>query len=607
MILNKKTFVYEVVTDVVIDNLKLYSETLEVSSGLFLNFIIFLALVYLIWYWKDRKPDVTPKGLKEGGLFSDEVPKDSTKIDPESDYYTALEKIFNKLEATKSEKQAFAMGVVGSWGSGKTYFAKNLESFIQTKIKDPKEIKPIWFEPWAFNNKANIESRFIDEIIKGLKKCEHYELIHKLRDYESYLNKAEIPPIFSSLFALLNITKNSNEIQKAFKDTFGNKKIYIFIDDLDRLDETEILEIFKLVRSSLSIPNFCFILVYDKARLEELLESNEENSNKNFIDKITQFEFYLPSKGLMSDYFLENYFSKDGDKISAQIIEDYNLSNFDEWLLLTLREVFRKDDSDTKDDYEQIQLKEFKDIFNHYILTIRDLKRVLNKFFVSMGLKYRNDDSFRSKQNEQYIHFNLLRFSIQFALEIMKINYPRVFDELYFEKKNLFLKSDPAFSLYFTREHPLLNKDQHLIKLRDLIFCKSIWEKNELETRFDFQNGKLSKEECRSFQAIRNGEVKHSWKRVQVNEEDLRWEDEYIKRVHEYISKSLGKLNEVLTSGEDGVSVGKDQNLIKKIALLRFEKFAKKNELLCHINHYQNYFKYLNLSYMTGSFVYLDS
>ncbi|MCH2228622.1 MAG: hypothetical protein MK033_12695 [Candidatus Caenarcaniphilales bacterium] len=193
----------------------------------------------------------------------------------------------------------------------------------------------------------------------------------------------------------------------------------------------------------------------------------------------------------------------------------------------------------------------------------------------------------------------------------MKINYPRFFDELYFEKKNLFSLSYPDFSLYVPTSQGQ-NTDDHLYRLINIIFCNSVQATMITRVRNDLKNNKLTEKECSSFKAIKSGEKNHSWRRLTtpLDEPDLVWaESEYrdsrgVVRVqgnyHYYRSLSLEKVS------QNPEKIKEDNNLIDTITLLRFEKFAKENKLLCHAEHYQNYFKYLDLNATTNISIYLD-
>jgi predicted KAP-like P-loop ATPase len=74
-----------------------------------------------------------------------------------------------------------------------------------------------------------------------------------------------------------------------------DKKIIVFIDDLDRLDGSEILEIFKLVRASSNFENTVFVVAFDKDYILSVLNSQLMNFRTNFLEKIFIAEFCLPA------------------------------------------------------------------------------------------------------------------------------------------------------------------------------------------------------------------------------------------------------------------------------------------------------------------------
>jgi hypothetical protein len=75
----------------------------------------------------------------------------------------AIDCILKKLKGTKTTSQAFAIGITGAWGSGKTSFANSLSSRLN-------ETNSLWFEPWKFRGVANVQDSLFNELIDHLKK-----------------------------------------------------------------------------------------------------------------------------------------------------------------------------------------------------------------------------------------------------------------------------------------------------------------------------------------------------------------------------------------------------------------------------------------------------
>lgn len=92
-----------------------------------------------------------------------------------------------------------------------------------------------------------------------------------------------------------------NEINTALLNI--DIKIIVVIDDLDRLADTDIQEIFQLVRSIADFKNTIYILSYD----EEILDKIQKDKGGKYIEKIVQVPIKLPkvSQENLKDIFIK--------------------------------------------------------------------------------------------------------------------------------------------------------------------------------------------------------------------------------------------------------------------------------------------------------------
>jgi predicted KAP-like P-loop ATPase len=153
-----------------------------------------------------------------------------------------------------------------------------------------------------------------------------------------------------------SITSGSQDLNSAYEiinQAIGklDKKLVIFLDDLDRLDKTEIFEVLRLVRNTADFKNTFFVLAYDRAYVEEALRDANIPKSERYLEKIVQTEACLPyveetvikrelKKRL--DLFFEHKFSgqpKEIDKYK-QITYDV-IYKIPEFKFYTLREVLR--------------------------------------------------------------------------------------------------------------------------------------------------------------------------------------------------------------------------------------------------------------------------
>ncbi|RYX86892.1 hypothetical protein EON73_02480, partial [bacterium] len=91
--------------------------------------------------------------------------------------------------------------------------------------------------------------------------------------------------------------KDLSQLKKDIDDILikSKVKLYITIDDIDRLTPSEITDIFQLVKLSGNFANTIFILAYDQNVVVSALKNQFGENGKKYIEKIVQIDYTLPS------------------------------------------------------------------------------------------------------------------------------------------------------------------------------------------------------------------------------------------------------------------------------------------------------------------------
>ncbi|MFK0388621.1 peptide chain release factor-like protein, partial [Campylobacter coli] len=147
--------------------------------------------------------------------------------------------------------------------------------------------------------------------------------------------------IINNFNKLLSVEKKGldeikNEINTALLNI--DIKIIIVIDDLDRLADTDIQEIFQLVRSIADFKNTIYILSYDEEIVSKALDKIQKDKGGKYIEKIVQVPIKLPkvSQENLKDIFIKKlktihikYEALDKDEFIKKIKEkDIRLDNY---------------------------------------------------------------------------------------------------------------------------------------------------------------------------------------------------------------------------------------------------------------------------------------
>lgn len=182
------------------------------------------------------------------------------------------------------------MGVIAEWGKGKSSFI----NLLINKVEVHGDII-IRFNPRGSKSAANIQEDFFDAFATELSK--YYAgfgfLLGRYTKHLGLLGQYEWTRPLESLLTLLLPEKDNQAINDALYAI--GKRVYVVIDDLDRLTGEEIIEVLKLVDRNASFNNVVFVMAYDKQYVNNVLRKHLDHGlDHSFIDKYVTWEVTLP-------------------------------------------------------------------------------------------------------------------------------------------------------------------------------------------------------------------------------------------------------------------------------------------------------------------------
>lgn len=281
------------------------------------------------------------------------------------------------------------IAIYGPWGSGKSCLMRTMYNNL-----NPKKFNVIWFDTWKYEKDDNLAYSLFKYIGKD-------SFFNKIKEQGSnVLDNAY--GIFKSLskgielnLGILNIKpgealdeaekqdekvdKNINgqkclwEKIEEFENTFknikfkGEKKLVVFLDDLDRCESDNIITVISAIKLLLSInKNIIFIIGVDKTAVTLALK-NKYNNDYNKADE-----------------YLEKIFS-----ITFEIIDNMQTQNF----LKYINEVTGLEEKNA-----ELILNFFEAI---HFTNARKIKKVLRKYYFIK--KYLNDKGIDTNDNRNVL------------------------------------------------------------------------------------------------------------------------------------------------------------------------------------------------------------
>ena len=410
-------------------------------NTLFLIIIAIYALLVLIAVIKGNEEKPPHKDCKNG--FSVDTPKDNLV---NVGWVNCCKSLHSKLNNTDLSKECFTIGITGDWGSGKTTFLKELQTVLK------KDFELIEFDLWICENSKQIIDSFFKRFIGKVKEVS--EISESLSQYADALEDIDAFPWLSTILHKLT-TSDKLSLQQlkecADKNVAASKRPYaVFIDDIDRLDKDEVLEVLRLIRITANFPNLVFIVAYDPRHVVKMLAENGIDNGYEYLRKMFQLEFPLPS---FERYKLHEILNAE---LSRFIKVDSELKVLQNAML-------------TKDE----KTKEY--ILPQYLLNFRDVKRFANAF----ALNYQQIENIDSAGDFDIVDL--------FWLEILHYSDRTVYNQL-FTSRTEYLdarKSNGGLILYTLKPEKDLPKDINPESLRLLKYLFDNYDKRNSQLRYE--------------------------------------------------------------------------------------------------------------------------
>lgn len=203
----------------------------------------------------------------------------------------------------RQSKDAVVIGIYGAWGEGKT----SVINFIDTELIKNEDIIRIKFNPWRYSDENTLLYSFFCKVSNelGANLLKRKEKIGKWLSKHSSAVNYNIPKVgdvskaiaaIGNILGGIELETLKNRLEEIIIKS--NKKVVIFIDDIDRLDKNEIHSVFRLVKLTANFSNTIYILSFDESVVSSVIgeryATSDIDSGRNFLDKIIQVPLNIP-------------------------------------------------------------------------------------------------------------------------------------------------------------------------------------------------------------------------------------------------------------------------------------------------------------------------
>ena len=205
--------------------------------------------------------------------------------------------------ATLPDPSSIVIGIYGAWGEGKT----TVLNFIEHELRQHRGVVCLRFNPWNFADEQQILLSYFTTLADALGKSpiSGKERIGKLlKTYGGIL--AAVPYLgekLGKIAAALGLSLSAvglDERRKRIDALLARAgfRVAVLMDDIDRLDKSEIQALFRIVKLTADFKYTAYVLAFDNemvaAALKEQYPGKGLEGGKSFLEKIVQVPLHLP-------------------------------------------------------------------------------------------------------------------------------------------------------------------------------------------------------------------------------------------------------------------------------------------------------------------------
>lgn len=199
-------------------------------------------------------------------------------------------------EAVRSleSSQSYVLALNGSWGVGKTSAVN-----IVLQQLAASQVTTLAFSPWCASGRDALAWEFLNLLAGQLDKGIKGEALKLYRTLQKKGPDAvkQLGGVFGA-GAALSEPLTWQGLQRHLRDKLNllpaEKRFLVIVDDIDRLDPEEVIEVFRLIKTLGHLPRVTYLLIFDDRIAVRALRRRYPEEADSYLEKIVQVAFTLP-------------------------------------------------------------------------------------------------------------------------------------------------------------------------------------------------------------------------------------------------------------------------------------------------------------------------
>ena len=227
--------------------------------------------------------------------------------------------LVKELRGLDLKERSTCYGIIAPWGYGKTSFLNLLSNELSA------DGVVVTFNPRSAKSVEHIQEDFFAKLAQELSR--YYWgaslIVTRYAEQIGLLNNFSKARLLADVLRLLCVKGDKATVSTAIEKI--GKRLYIILDDLDRLEGEELLETIKLIDVNADFKNTVFLVACDKKYANDVFQKYlGVNPSQGYLDKYITREVHLSSyvEEKLAEVMVKSLEEKlgDGELITKQVV-----------------------------------------------------------------------------------------------------------------------------------------------------------------------------------------------------------------------------------------------------------------------------------------------